>query len=88
MQGVAFLARPVLEVRVIDPAVLEEAVLDVLVDRHDRLDVFEVVQALAVGDLVQGPDRNEIDVDCRHDASPTWKSATRLAQGIRPRRNA
>ena len=45
MQGVAFLARPVLQGRIVDAAVLEETVLDVLVDRHDRFDVFQVVEA-------------------------------------------
>ena len=53
MQRVAILARSMLEVGIIDPAMLEEAVLDVLVDRHDGFDVLEVIQARAVRHLVQ-----------------------------------
>ncbi len=44
---------------VVDPAVLEQAVLDELVDRHHRLDVFEVVEPRAIADLVQGPHRDQ-----------------------------
>ena len=60
VQGVAFFAGPVLQVRIVDAAMLEEAVLDMLVDGHDRLDVFEVVEPRAVSDLVQGTDWNQI----------------------------
>src|SRR5205823_823918 len=46
-------ARAVGQARVIDTAVLEQAVFDMLVRRHHRLDVLEVVEALTIGDLVQ-----------------------------------
>ena len=59
-QDVAFLARAVGQAGVVDPPVLEQAVLDKLVDRHDRLDVFEVVEPGAVADLVQGTDRDQV----------------------------
>ena len=39
---------------------LKEAVLDKLVDRHDRLDVFEVIEPGAIADLVQGPDGDQV----------------------------
>ena len=61
-QSVAFLAGAVGQVGVVDPAVLEQAVLDELVDRHDRLDVFEVVEPRAIADLVQGTDRDQARV--------------------------
>ena len=63
VQRVAFLARPVLEVRIVDAAVLEQAVLDVLVDRHDGLDVFQVVEARAVGDLVEGANGDQVSLE-------------------------
>ena len=59
-QGVALLARPVGQVRVVDPPMLEQPVLDVLVDRHHRLDVFQVVQPRAVADLVQGTHGDQV----------------------------
>jgi hypothetical protein len=52
LQGVAVLAGDVLQSRVVDTAMLEEAVLDKFVRRHDGVDVFEVVQALAVAYLI------------------------------------
>ena len=62
------LRESVLEVGIIDAAVLEEAVLDVLVDRHDGFDVLQVVQALAVGHLVQSAQGDEV-VDWFHGIS-------------------
>ena len=59
-QDVAFLARAVGQVGIVDPPVLEQAVLDILVDRHHRLDVFQVVEPRAVADLVQGPDWDQV----------------------------
>ena len=60
MQGVAFLAASVLQGGVVDAAVLEEAVLDVLVDRHDAFDVFQVIEPMAVGHLVEGADGDQV----------------------------
>src|SRR5205085_1845449 len=56
VQDVALLAGALLQGRIVDAPVLEEAVLDVLIDGKHRLDVFEIVEALAVGDLIEGPD--------------------------------
>jgi hypothetical protein len=68
VQGVAILSCPVLEVRIVDPAVLEEAVLDMLVEGHDGFDVLQVVESRTVGDLVQSPYGDQISRD--HHESP------------------
>ena len=68
-------AGAVLEGGVIDPAMLEEAVLDVLVDGQDRFDVLQVVEAWAVGDLVEGADGDEVGLDRIHGI-PAWQAET------------
>src|SRR5439155_1061895 len=66
---------PCSQIGVVDPAVLEEAILDMLIDRHDRFDVFEVIKSLAVADLVQGPDGDQVGFGRGHFESPRWCSA-------------
>jgi hypothetical protein len=67
--GVAVLAGLVLQLPVVDPAVLEQPILDVLVGRHHPLDVLEEVEPGAVGDLVEGPDGDQVERDGAHGAS-------------------
>jgi hypothetical protein len=49
-----------LKCRVINSSVLEKPILNMFVQRHDGFDVFQVVQAGTVGDLVEGTDRDEV----------------------------
>src|SRR5208337_2811707 len=58
-EGVSLLPGPAGERGVVDTPVLEETVLDVLVGRHNRLDIFQVVEPRAVADLVQGANGNQ-----------------------------
>ncbi len=85
MQRVAVLARPLLEVGIIDPAVLEETVLDVLVDRHDGFDVFQVIQSPAVRHLVEGTQGDEV-VDWFHAISLSCQGGTDTRAHTNPKR--
>ena len=68
-EGVSLLPGPAGERGVVDTPVLEETVLDVLVGRHDRLDIFQVVEPRTVADLVQGADGINSSADSLIDSS-------------------
>src|SRR5262249_23849430 len=59
--GVTLPARAAGQVGVVDAAVVEQAALDVLVVRHDRVHVLQVVEARAVGDLIQRAHGDQLD---------------------------
>ncbi len=81
-QRVSLLARAVGQVGVVDPSVLEQAVLDELVDRHHRLDVFEVIEPGAIADLVQGTDRDQVGLVGVHSRTCAWLWSVAIADGI------
>jgi hypothetical protein len=51
--GIALFAGAIAKVRRIDAAMVEQTALDVLVGRHNGIDVLQVVEARAVRNLVQ-----------------------------------